>query len=147
MTRFPLGARPTRMGVTLLLAALLTFGAAAIHFVVAPSHLREYLPFGVFFFAVASAQVILAVELLARPTRRLALLMAIGSAALVGLWFISRTRGLPIGPNPGVPEEVGLADVICNVLEILSTLLFLVLAARPPRRRVRHVWRVALASV
>jgi hypothetical protein len=72
-------------------AALLTLGAAIIHLAVAPAHLREYLPFGVFFLAVGSAQIVLAAELVSRPTRRLALLLAAGSLALVGLWLISRT--------------------------------------------------------
>lgn len=128
-------------------AALLTLGAAAIHFVVAPPHFREYLPFGAFFVAIACAQVIAAVELLARPTRRLALFMCFSSVGLIALWFASRTVGLPIGPQPWTPEEVGLTDVICNLLEMLSVVLFALIALRPPRRRRRHLWRIALGSV
>src|ERR1700687_4850296 len=99
--------RRTFGGVRLYSAALLTFGAALIHLAAAPAHLREYLPFGLFFLAVGSAQIVLAVELIARPTRRLALALAAGSLALVGLWFVSRSVGLPIGPTPGVPEDLG----------------------------------------
>lgn len=133
-------ARSTYGGVALYTAMLLTLGAAAIHFAVAPSHLREYLPFGAFFVIVGCAQVVCAVQLAARPTRRLALLMAAGSAALVGLWVVSRSVGLPFGPTPGQPEEVGLADAICVILEMLSIVLLLVLAVRHPRRRVRRPW-------
>jgi len=140
-------ARPTYAGVTLYTAVLLTLGAAAIHLVVAPPHLHEYLPFGVFFLVVGCAQVICAIQLAVRPTRRLALLLAAGSAALVGLWFVSRTVGLPIGPTPGRPEEIGLTDVICNLLEILSVVLLLVLAARRPRRSVRRVWLALVAAL
>jgi FtsP/CotA-like multicopper oxidase with cupredoxin domain len=133
-------ARPTYAGVALYTAALLTLGAAAIHLVVAPPHFREYLPFGVFFLIVGCAQVIYAIRLAVRPTRRLALLMAAGSAALVGLWFVSRIVGLPIGPTPGQPEEVGLADVICQILELLSIVLLVALGVRRPRRRGRRLW-------
>lgn len=128
-------------------AALLTLGAAFIHLAVAPEHLREYVPFGVFFLTVGSAQIILAVELAVRPTRRLAGLMAAGSLALVGLWFVSRTIGLPIGPTPGQPEGVGLTDIICNILEIWSSLLFLLLFAWPARYALRRLWLVALGTL
>src|SRR5438105_15227647 len=111
--------------VRLCSAALLTLGAGFIHLVVAPEHLREYIPFGVFFLAVGSAQIVLAIELIIRPTRKLTLMMAAGSAALVALWFVSRSVGLPIGPTPGTPEDIGLTDVICNILELISTVLFL----------------------
>jgi FtsP/CotA-like multicopper oxidase with cupredoxin domain len=139
--------RPTHASVLLYSAALLTLGTAAIHFVVAPPHLREYAPFGVFFLAVACAQVIYAVELLLRPTRGLALLMAAGSGTLVALWFVSRTSGLPFGPLPGTPEPIGMTDIICVVLETLAALLFAAFGLRQPRRRVRRVWLRAVATI
>ena len=128
-------------------AALLTLGAAFIHLAVAPEHLREYVPFGVFFLTVGSAQIILAIELVFRPTRRLAGLMTVATFALIGLWFVSRTVGLPFGPTPGQPESVGLSDVICNILEIWSGLLFVTLVVWPARRAVRRRWLVALGTL
>jgi hypothetical protein len=139
--------RPTFAGVRLFSAALLTLGAAFIHLAVVPAHLRQYIPFGVFFLVVACAQIVLAVEIVTRPTRRLALAMGAGSLALVCLWFVSRSVGLPIGPTPAVPEDLGFTDVICNALEIVSAILFLALAAWPVRRKVRRVWLVGLASI
>ncbi len=134
-------------GFRLMTAAMLTLGAAFIHLAVAPAHLREYLPFGVFFLAVGCAQIVLAVEVVSRPTRRLALAMAIGSAALVALWYVSRTVGLPIGPTPGLAEDTGLTDVICKLMEALSAILFLSLAAWPAQRKVRRMWLQALAML
>src|SRR5258708_6635153 len=144
-----LAPRPRRTfaGVRLYSAALLTFGAALIHLATAPAHLREYLPFGLFFLTIGSAQIVLAIELIARPTRRLAIALAAASPALVGLWFVSRTVGLPTGPTPGVPESVGLADVICNAMELLATLLFAALAIWPARLSVRRLWRVGLGTL
>jgi FtsP/CotA-like multicopper oxidase with cupredoxin domain len=142
-----LAKRPTFAGVRLYSAALLTLGAAFIHLAVAPEHLREYAPFGVFFLGVGSAQIVLAVELLSRPTRKLSAFLATMSVALVGLWFISRTVGLPIGPTPGRPEDIGLTDVVCNIMEVLSSVLFLSLTAWPARRTLRRVWLVAIGTI
>ena len=91
-------------GIRVYSAALLTLGAGLIHLAVAPEHLRDYVPFGLFFLAVGSAQIALAAELAVRPTRRLALALTVGTTLLVILWFASRTFGLPIGTTPGQPE-------------------------------------------
>jgi FtsP/CotA-like multicopper oxidase with cupredoxin domain len=139
-------ARPTGTGAAVYSAALFTLGAAAIHLALAPAHFREYVPFGVFFLLVGSAQAIYAIELAVRPTRRLALLMAAGSAGLIGLWVLSRTVGLPVGPYPGEPEDLGLADGICNVLEVVAMVLFAVVAFRT-RRRVRSRRLALLGAV
>ena len=84
-----------------------------------PDHLREYLLFGIFFAVVGAAQLGAAVALL-RPTRRLAVGVATGQVLLVALWLVSRTTGLPIGPQPWTPEEIGVADVACVGLELLA---------------------------
>ena len=139
-------ARPTYASVTLFTAVFFTLGAAVIHFVVAPPHFREYLPSGAFFLAVASLQTICAIEMLAHPTRRLALWLAAGSIALVGLWFASRTVGLPLGATPGTPEDIGLTDVMCVIMETLAAVLFMAVAVRRPRRRMRRVWLRAIAA-
>src|ERR1700694_5346762 len=109
--------RPTFGGVRLYSAALLTLGAALIHLAAAPAHLSQYLPFGLFFLAIGSLASVLAGEVVARPTHGLVLTLALSNLALVGLWFVSRTVGLPIGPEPGVPEAVSVADVMCLVME------------------------------
>ncbi|HEY2596123.1 MAG TPA: hypothetical protein VGK33_19705, partial [Chloroflexota bacterium] len=137
----------TSGGVRVYSAALFTLAAGFIHLAVAPEHLREYVPFGVFFLLVGATQIVLSVELASRPARRLALFVAASNTALVGLWIYSRTAGLPFGPTPGQPEEIGLTDVLCNVLEIFSLPALLGLAAWPARRQVRRVWLVALGTM
>ena len=133
-------------GVRVYSAALLAFGAALIHLAVAPEHLREWAPFGVFFLTIGSIQIVLAVELLARPTRRLALSLILINVGLLALWYTSRTVGLPIGPTPGQPEAVGLTDIVCATMEVLGTVPLMALAIRPPRRRQRRIWLVGLGS-
>jgi FtsP/CotA-like multicopper oxidase with cupredoxin domain len=142
-----LAAHPTRGGVRLYTAALLTLGAAAIHFAVAPEHLGEYPLFGVFFLVLGSAQGLLALELLVRPSRRLAVLGAVTGLSAVAVWVVSRTTGVPIGPAPWTPEDVGLADSVCSAMEVASALLLLVVAARPLTPRPRRPWTLALATV
>ncbi|MBV9322215.1 MAG: multicopper oxidase family protein [Chloroflexi bacterium] len=138
---------PTFAGVRMYSAALFTLAAGLIHLSVAPAHLREYVPFGVFFLIVGSAQIVLSVELAWQPTRRLALLVAFGSASLIALWIVSRTVGLPLGPTPGQAENVGLTDVLCNLLEVLSLPALLALVGWPARRKLRRIWLVAAGTL
>lgn len=113
--------------------ALLVLGSAAIHFAVVPEHLREYVPFGLFFIAAGTAQVALATAILVAPNRRLLLAGSAGTAAIIALWAVSRTTGLPIGPSPGRPEAIGFNDLVCTTMEGISALLLARLATRTPR--------------
>src|SRR5438128_10200721 len=134
-------------GPLLYMGALLTSGAAIIHFVAAPEHFQEYVVFGIFFVLAGAGQLALAGALLLAPSRRLFALAAAGTAALVGLWLLSRTAGVPIGPRPWVPEQAGIPDVTCIAMETLSLLSFLLLLRRQSRRRPRRLLRVTLATL
>src|SRR5438552_1014673 len=125
-------------------AAVFLLGAAAIHLAVAPAHLREYRPFGVFFLAVALLQGLLAAALLGNPRpRRLAVAGAAGSLALAALFVESRTAGLPLGPSAGDPEPWDVAGVICTLLELVAAgLLAVPLVIRTPVPRRWRRWSV-----
>ena len=116
-------------------AALVTLGAAAIHFSVAPDHLQEFPLFGVLFLATGAAQVALALATLLRPGRRVFAAAALLALGCLGVWAWSRTTGLPIGPDQ--PEAVGFPDVITGLFEATSVLLFGTLLLRGPRPRRR----------
>jgi hypothetical protein len=109
-----------RMGPgTAALVALAT-GAGAIHLAVAADHLREYVPYGVFFLCLGTAQVSWAMWISLRsPSRRALVGAAAASAGVVVLWALSRTVGLPLGPAPGVAEAVGLPDLGATAFEVL----------------------------
>jgi FtsP/CotA-like multicopper oxidase with cupredoxin domain len=143
----PLARRCTRAGVRLWSAALFTLGAAFIHLAVAPGHLGEWLPFGIFFIGVGFGQIVLAADLLNRPTRRLIATIAAVNVGLIALWYVSRTSGLPIGPTPGQPEAVGLEDLACTASELLSIPLLLSLIAWPARRKLRRYVFIGLGSL
>ena len=121
-------------------AALLTLGAAAIHFAAAPEHFSEYLPYGIFFVALGIAQVGLAIALLIAPSRRVYGVALIGTLTVIGIWLMSRTVGMPIAPKPWRPEEIGFTDLAATLLEAISCVLFLLrlrrLDLRPGRLRI-----------
>jgi FtsP/CotA-like multicopper oxidase with cupredoxin domain len=127
-----------------LIAALLVLGSAAIHFAVTPMHLQEFPLYGVFFIVLGAVQVGLAAAIAIVPGRRLFALTALLSIAVVGLWLVSRTTGLPIAPQPWHPEEVGISDVVCSALELVTALVLLRLALRRHAPRARRWWAIAL---
>lgn len=120
--------------------AAASLGAAAIHFAVIVPHINEYTAFGVFFLVVAWFQAAWAVLVAKTDDRRLLLVGVVANAVVVLVWIWSRTAGLPIGPEPGVAEEVGAPDAISTMLEaviiVWTTLLLTpVYRSREPSRR------------
>ena len=100
------------------LLALTSLGAAAIHVAVCPGHFAESTFYGVFFVGAAAAQAAWASAILLRPSRRLVALGVAGNLAVVALWAVSRTLGLPVGPTPGVPEVPGGIDALATAYEL-----------------------------
>jgi hypothetical protein len=108
-------ARPT-LPVILLAAASAV--CAVIHAAACPEHLRESVAFGFFFLGASAAQMGWAALVLVRPSRQLLTIAAIGNLAIVTLWVLSRTAGLPVGPDVWRPEAVGAVDAIATQLEM-----------------------------
>lgn len=131
----------------LFLACALAWGAGVIHVAAAVSHLDEFVLFAVFFEVLALAQFAWGVALYRAPSRRLLLVGAIGSLAVVALWAVSRTSGLPIGPSPWRrPEAVGLLDSLATADELaLAAIVFLRIRAKSARRWERRVGTVVAA--
>lgn len=117
--------------------ALLSVGAAVIHFVVVPGHWDEYWGQGLFFIIAAIAQVLWAIWVVVAPSRLLYLLGVVGNAAIVALWIVTRTYGVPAGPGAGEREAVEFADTLATVFEILLVVGALILARTAPARPMR----------
>jgi len=117
--------------------ALLSMGAAVIHFVVVPGHWDEYWGQGLFFIIAAIAQLLWAVWILVAPSRLLYLAGAAGNAAIVALWIVTRTYGVPAGPGAGEREAVEFADTLATVFEVLLVVGALALARTAPARPIR----------
>jgi hypothetical protein len=124
-------------------------GAAVIHAAQAPSHLAEWWAAGVTFVGLAAAQALLGGAAALRTDRWLWQLAQVVSLATIGLWVLSRTVGLPVGPEAGLPEPVGRADLAAVGLEtvtvLAATLLLWPGAAAAGRRPGRSATVVVLA--
>src|SRR5215211_3021642 len=122
-------------------------GAAAIHAAQAPSHLAEWWAAGVTFVALAAAQALLGAAAAAAADRRVWLLAQAVSLAAIGLWAISRTVGLPVGPEVGESEPVGRADLVAVALEAATVLAATLLAWPGATVAGRRPGRYATAAV
>lgn len=120
--------------------AAASLGAAGIHFAVIVPHFNEYTLYGVLFLAVAWFQALWAVLVVVSEDRKVLLAGLLVNAVVIAIWVWSRTAGLPLGPEPGVAEQVGPADAISTGLEALIVLWTTLLLApiyrwREPSRR------------
>ena len=138
-------ARPLLLGAMAALSA----GAAAIHFAVTFQHFSEYSLYGVFFLALAWAQLVWPVVLIALPARRQSAswmpaswlpaswlpawlwLGIVGNAGVLVIYFASRSVGLPFGPDAKTTEAWGGLDLVCAIEEILLVVIAAVVLARP----------------
>ena len=97
----------------------MTLGAALVHVWAMPGHFAEWWGYGVFFLLVAVAQGLYGLALLARPGRALFFLGIVGNLAVVSLYVVTRTVGVPFfGPHAGEVEAVGIADSVATGLEV-----------------------------
>ncbi len=136
-------------------AALL--GAAVVHATVVREHYLEWPPAGLFFVALQVVEGLLAVAVVLAWGRRTAALVLASSLGTLAVWAVSRTVGLPVGPQDlQAREPVGVPDLACVVLEVAAALLVLpwVLrrratapgTARPGLRSSRRAAAVAALS-
>jgi hypothetical protein len=98
--------------------AVVSLATAGIHFAVMGEHFREYLAYGIFFSLVAWFQALWALGVVVSPTRAILSVGLVVNAAVVVIWVVSRTAGLPIGPEPGTAEPAAFLDILSTVLEI-----------------------------
>lgn len=102
-----------------LLAAVL-IGSGAIHLAVMGEHYTEWWLYGAFFMSLAPLQLVQAVLVLSRPTRTLLKAIVLLNGAVIATWIVSRTVGVPFGPDAGSPEPVGFGDATATVYEALA---------------------------
>ncbi|MCU1358536.1 MAG: hypothetical protein JWM89_3954 [Acidimicrobiales bacterium] len=109
--------------------------AAVIHFAMVPVHAGSGLTDPLGFAIVGWFQLaIAAVILTGRDNRRVYTAAAVGNLAVIGLWVLSRTVGLPVGSHKGIVEEVAAIDLLCAVLEgvvVVFAVRLLLDAGRP----------------
>jgi hypothetical protein len=111
--------------------ASLSAAAAVIHFVMVPSHMEEFATEGIAFAVAGWLQLLMAFYLWTQPSRALLGFTAAVNLAFIGVWVVSRTAGLPVGPSAGVAEEASLVDVATVSMEAALVLLAVAVAILP----------------
>jgi hypothetical protein len=115
-------SRREGVGWIVIVVALSSFSCSAIHGSVSGDHFREWALFGVFFVVASTLQAAWAVAVLVRPRRLLFVLGAAGNLSVVVLWTVTRTVGLPVGPEVWRPEAVSPLDAVATGLELAIVL-------------------------
>lgn len=147
--------RRLRRSTLLPLVALAGVGGAAVHVVVMPNHFEESAMYGTFFAVSAAVQLAYATLLVARPSRSLLIAGILGNAAIVGLWLVTRTLGIPLGPAAGTTESFGGLDILASVFELATALGATILVTRrqglprpaPPSSWTPWVWTTGAFAV
>jgi hypothetical protein len=141
---------PGLAGTLRLQLAVLSTGAAVVHFAVVAQHWEEWWLAGTFFSVVALFQLAWAMLVLLRPSLLVYLSGAAVNALVVVTWIVSRTSGVPVGPEAGDPEPVGFPDALATAYELLLVALVVALLSRPqgrlPGRRAGAGWLSGLIA-
>ena len=74
-------------------------------------------------------------------------LFAATNAAVIGLWLLTRTTGLPVGPEPWEAEAVGTADLLCSALEAVLVVLLVLMVRRLDLRESAALTKVQLRMI
>ena len=111
--------RVRHLDPALALAAAASVVAAAVHVAVCPEHFRENWLYGTFFTVTANAQLLWAAVVMVRPDAKVVRKGLVATLGLIGLWTLTRTVGIPLGPQRGEVEQVGTLDMIATTCELV----------------------------
>ncbi|HEV7808402.1 MAG TPA: hypothetical protein VGO80_21525 [Solirubrobacteraceae bacterium] len=126
--------RSAQLADALRIAGWLSIAAGLIHAIAMIDHFSHYWLFGVFFLVLTYGQVLWGIALLrGRATDRMLRLGAVANLAIVAIWLVSRTAGLPFGPQAGDPEPIGPMDVAATLDQLV--LVAYVAVLRVPKLR------------
>lgn len=115
--------------------------AGVIHVVAALEHVGASLSLGVFFALVGAGQLLAAWRIHRDPhNQRLLEVVALGSITVALLWLVSRTTGLPFGPDAGTASSIGAADTIATLHELAFAAIVVAMRGQPQRDRSRLAW-------
>jgi hypothetical protein len=155
--RAPVSIADVRLGVRLhedpvALVAALAWAGGLAHALAVSQHWDHWRLAAASFAVLAVAQFAWGAWAYRRPERPVLVLGGVSSLAIVLLWVVTRTVGLPFGPDAGTAEEVGTLDAMATVSELLTaglafTLLRPRLAARIPGTAVYVALIVTLTAM
>jgi len=128
--------------------AIAGVGAAAVHYVVMPTHFGESALYGAFFLVAATSQLGYSSLLVLRPSRPLIIVGVLGNVCMVALWLTTRLVSIPLGPAAGSTETFGGLDILASAFEVIvvvAGLLVLARAGDPDGRAARRGARSPMA--
>ena len=129
------------------LVGVFVIASGSIHGLVSPAHFSEWWGYGVFFLAAAVCLVGYGLALVTdaidprfmpgdvnRIRRTLYALGIAGNLGILILYVVTRTVGIPLGPELGSVEVVGAPDVLAKTSELMAIggLILLVVKTRCP---------------
>lgn len=116
---------PPAFPTALRVAAAASVLAGVVHYAVIPEHRSEWWVYAVFFTLLGAFEFVWA-ALAWSGTQRWVLWVGVTVNVLtLAVWTVSRTTGLPFGPDTGDPEAAGMPDVACCLAEATTTVLVL----------------------
>lgn len=116
-----LGTPATDTGTTiplLLIAAALSYGAAAVHIAVVPEHFAESAPEGIAFAVLALFQLATGTLLQIGPSDRCKVAIVAVNLGATLMWTITRTTGVPLIADLASPEAMAIRDVAATAYEL-----------------------------
>jgi hypothetical protein len=131
------------------LIAALSAAAGLIHIGASADHAKEFALYVPAFAAIAAFQLGWAIWVAHGAPRRV-LAVGIGvNLAVVAVWVMSRTIGVPIAEEAWVPEPVGTADLLATLTELLvvgaTACVLLAVRSAIARRAVARLAPVLMA--
>jgi hypothetical protein len=143
--------RPTRFHELRVFLAVAVLGTAVLHDTVTPYLLTDWPGARTVFGVLCAAEIVVAILVVARlrPVVLVAAVTVSGLPLLV--WLLSRTVGLPFGPESGGVRSVGLVDGAAALLEVAAIVAAVLLLRAPgwlrPPSAAQHPGRLALVAV
>jgi hypothetical protein len=116
------------------LAIMLSAYAAFLHDLVLPAHYVAWWGYGLYFILATAAQVFFCGALVFWPQRGVLLAGIVGNCAMLGLYAVTRSIGIPyFGPEAGQVEPFGAIDLLTAAAEVaLVAALVRLMRARSP---------------
>jgi len=114
--------------------AALSLFAGYIHVVYVDSHLQEWWGYGAFFIAAANLQVLFAALLVRWPRPWLPFAGIAGNLAIICVYVVTRTSGIPLGPHRRVVEDATATDWSTTAAQVAIVIALLSMLDGRPRR-------------
>lgn len=124
-------------GMTFRVVGALSIVLGALHAKAMADHASHYWLFGLFFGLLTCWQTAWGVRAYRAQLSRRALVAGVWvNVAVVVIWLVSRTIGMPIGPWAGEAEAIGVIDLMASLDEVAVAAFVTSLASAPERPRL-----------